>query len=79
MSVHIGTHRAVVTQPSLLQRLGQLARQFRRLILLAFLRRLLDGVVRSLGVLAVRTHVRRTCNNRQLATVTVATGRIAAV
>ena len=62
--VHIGTDGAVVAESRLLERLGQFARQFGRLVLLAFLgRRLLDDVERPLGVLAFRAHVRRTCRN----------------
>jgi len=63
--VHIRTHRAVVTKSSFLERFGQFAGQLGRMFLLAFLRRLFNGIERSLGVFALRAHVRRTCKRNQ--------------
>ena len=54
-----------MTKSSFLERFGQFAGQFRRVVLLAFLRRLIDGVKRSVTVLAFRADVRRTCKQSQ--------------
>ena len=61
LNVCIRTDWTVMTKSSFLESLGQFAGQFRRWLLLAFLRSLFNSFARSVEVFAFRTRVCRSC------------------